>query len=251
MQSQMKTFGGATVLRALVAGLIAACTGISQAQTTLAAPFGAAGGAPAAPWAVVGLPNQVPPLTAYAVVDLDGRRALRIEANASYGNLVHALTPLRSVATLAWRWRADELLPNADLRTKAGDDTALKVCLFFDMALDRVPFFERQLLRLARSRTEQPLPAATVCYVWDTRLPVGTALPNAYTPRVRYKVLQSGSQRLHQWTAQRRDVAADFLELFGDEATEVPPVTGVAVGADADNTQGHSLGHVADVVLEF
>ena len=35
-----------------------------------------------------------------------------------------------------------------------------------------------------------------------------------------------------------------------DESKEVPPVTGVAVGADADNTHGHSLAHVADLVLE-
>ena len=45
-------------------------------------------------------------------------------------------------------------------------------------------------------------------------------------------------------------MAADFIELFGDEADAAPPVTGVALGADADNTHSHSLAHVADVVLE-
>ena len=88
------------------------------------------------------------------------------------------------------------------------------------------------------------------CYVWDAHLPVGTAIPNAFTKRVRYKVLESGPARLHQWTPEKRNLAADFIELFGDESKEVPPVTGVAVGADADNTHGHSLAHVADLVLE-
>jgi hypothetical protein len=50
--------------------------------------------------------------------------------------------------------------------------------------------------------------------------------------------------------AERRDVAADFAKLFGDESDRVPTIIGVAVGADADNTRSHSLGHVAGIALE-
>jgi len=63
-------------------------------------------------------------------------------------------------------------------------------------------------------------------------------------------VLQSGPARLRQWTAERRDVGADFLKLFGNETTTLPPIIGVAVGADADNTHSRSVAHVADMVLE-
>ena len=220
----------------------------AHADTPL--PFGTPGAAPLAPWHVAGLPNQRKPFTKFNLVDLEGRRALRIEADNSYGNLVYPLSPARAVARLSWLWRADKLLEDDDLRTKSGDDTALKVCVFFDLPLEKVPFVERQLLRAVRTQSSEPLPAATVCYVWDAHLPVGTAIPNAFTKRVRYKVLESGPERLHQWTAEKRNLAADFIELFGDESKEVPLVTGVAVGADADNTHGHSLAHVADLVLE-
>jgi hypothetical protein len=226
------------------------------------APFPAAGDMPPAPWHVAGLPHQKKPLTRFALADVDGRRALRIEAESSYGNLVHPLLPplvppLVSprlpgppAVHLAWQWRADELLADADLREKNGDDAALKVCVFFDLPIERVPFFERQLLRFARTQTPEPLPAATVCYVWDNRLAPGTAIDNAYTHRVRYLVLESGVPPPHHWAQERRDVAADFLRLFGAESAQVPPIVGVAVGADADNTHGHSLGHVAGLVLE-
>ena len=63
-------------------------------------------------------------------------------------------------------------------------------------------------------------------------------------------MLRSGTERLHQWMPERRDITADFLKLFGAETNEVPPLVGVAIGADADNTQGHSVGHVADMVLD-
>jgi hypothetical protein len=231
-------------------GLCLLVCAITTAQAETPLPFGAAGAPPLAPWHVAGLPKQSKPLTSFAVIDLDGRRALRIEADNSYGNLVYPLQPARSVARLSWQWRADELIEADDLRTKSGDDTALKVCVFFDLPLEKVPFVERQLLRVVRGQSNEPLPAATICYVWDAHLPVGTAIPNAFTKRVRYKVLESGAARLHQWTAERRNLAADFIELFGDESKEVPVVTGVAVGADADNTHGHSLAHVADLVLE-
>ncbi len=66
---------------------------------------------------------------------------------------------------------------------------------------------------------------------------------------MRYLVLESGPQHLHEWRSEQRDVPADFVRLFGGESMQVPPVIGVAIGADADNTHAHSLGHVADLVL--
>ena len=42
-------------------------------------------------------------------------------------------------------------------------------------------------------------------------------------------------------------MSKDFLALFGDEDPQVPPVAGVLVGADADNTQSHSLGYLRDL----
>lgn len=204
---------------------------------------------PPNPWKIQGLPQQKMPMTRFALVDVDGRRALRIEADRSYGNLVHPLDPgTSSTFQLAWQWRVEQPL-ETDLRTKAGDDTALKVCVFFDLALAHIPFGERQLLRLARARTQEHLPGATVCYVWDQHLPVDTALPNAYTRRMRYLVLRSGAAQPGEWRTEQRDVGADFARLFGDEAVQMPPVIGIAVGADADNTAGRSVAFVADLVI--
>lgn len=221
----------------------------APADGPLLQPLGAAGEPPPAPWHVAGLPHQRKPFTQFSVVDLDGRRALRIEADESYGNLVHPLRVEAGGLKLAWQWRVDQLVEAADLRQKSGDDMAAKVCVFFDEPMAQVPFVERQLLRMARAASDEPLPAATVCYVWDVRLAEGTALYSAFTHRVRYLVAQSGPAQLRRWVTERRDVAADFRLLFGDECPQVPAIVGVGVGADADNTHGHSLAYVADLVL--
>ncbi len=230
--------------------LAAASAVAVHADAPLPLPFGAAGGAPQAPWRVSGLPKQTKPFTSFAVVELAGRRAVKVDADASYGNIVYPLPSVPAAFKLNWQWRVETLNDAVDLHEKQGDDTALKVCVSFDEPLDRVPFVERQLLKVARGQTAEPVPAATVCYVWDAHLPVGTAIDSPFTRRLRYKVLQSGPARLQQWTAETRDVAADFAELFGKESPDVPPVIGIAVGADADNTRGRSVAHVSDVVVE-
>ena len=230
-----------------IAGLLAAH--VVQAQAALE-PIAGAGAASPAPWHIVGLPRQTKPFTQFSVVDLDGRRAVRIEADASYGNLVHPLDSPPAAGHLAWQWRVEQPLASADLRQRSGDDTAVKVCVFFDEPMDKLSFADRQLIKLARSRSADAVPTATLCYVWDGQLPVGTALDNAFTRRLRYIVLETGSAKLDRWVGERRDLRADFLRAFGAECETVPPVVGVAVGADADNTRGHSVAYVSQLVLE-
>jgi hypothetical protein len=116
----------------------------------------------------------------------------------------------------------------------------------YDLPLDALPFWERQKMRLARSLSGEALPAATLCYVWDPTLPAGTLLPNAYTPRLRWIVLRGQGEALGTWQEERRDLRADFLRAFGDEAREPPPLAALAVGADADNTGGRSIGRVTE-----
>lgn len=200
--------------------------------------------APGAPWQVVGLPMQRKPYTAFEAADLDGERVLRVVADKSYGTLVHTLPPDTAATGLSWRWRVDEPIVDADLRRKAGDDSAIQVCALFDLPLERVPFVERQVLRALRLRGNSIVPSASVCYVWDSHFAAGTVLTNAYTRRVRIIVLRGEGAPPKTWTSEQRDLGADFLQLFSDESNVVPPLAALAIAADADNTQSHSLAYV-------
>jgi len=208
-------------------------------------------GTPAAPWRVAGLPGQKPPLTQFGVQPGDGRQVLRVATDASYGNLVldTPRLPPGPDSLLRWSWSLERGLPASDLRTRAGDDSPLKVCALFDMPLDGLPLGERTRMRMARSISGEALPAATLCYVWDRLLPVGTQRANAFSPRVRFIVVSSGEARPGQWTAFERRIASDFRQAFGHESATVPPLMAIVVGGDADNTGGQSLGYVGDVIL--
>lgn len=236
--------------RLLAATALLLATTMSAAAGRLA-PLTGADAAPPAAWRFAGLPQQTLPATRYAVVQLDGERVLRVQAHGAYGNLVHPLAGGDAQAgTLRWRWRVDQAVKRVDLRSKAGDDTALKVCAMFDLPLDAVPFWERQGLRVARSLSAELLPAATLCYVWDDTLAAGTVLRNVYSARLRWMVLAGTGTPPGEWRSEQRDLRADFLRAFGDEAREVPPLIAIALGADTDNTGSASLGYVAGLELD-
>lgn len=238
----------------LAGGLALSVLAQAQSLTSLTATEGAQ--APA-PWRLVGFPKARAdiPLTHFEVAAVQGERALRVSTQASYGTLVHDL-PRTPAGRLQWRWRLDQPLSGGkalpDILTKTGDDAALKVCVMFDHPLDRVPFVERTKLRLARSLSGEDLPAATLCYVWDSTHPAGTHGANPYSGRVRFISLQGHGAPLSQWQTESRDVTADFTRLFADEIpvdAPTPKVRAVLVGADSDNTGGRSLGWLVSLQL--
>jgi hypothetical protein len=233
-----------------------ASAGLPAQATPLVAPFAAADdGAVASPWRIVTLP-KIPRHTQYRVVTVDGRPAVRAEAQASYGNLLLAFGPpgvaVEAAPTLRWRWRVDRLPERSDLTTRAGDDVAAKVCVLFDLPLARLGLADRLRIELGRRLFDPALPAATLCYVWDRTLARGSWLPNIYTDRVRMLVLRSaaaGDQGA--WFEERRDLRADFRRAFGPEAEGgVPAITALAVASDTDNTGGAALAFFADITLE-
>ena len=239
---------GGRVRRTGLAGALLGLAVAGAGAATLPPLVGEPGGLGAG-WRVATLPEQKPPITRYTAERVDGRDALRVDAAASYGNLVHDLPGVPAPRTLRWTWRLQQPNAAADLRSKSGDDTAVKVCLSFDLPMSAVPFVERQLLRLARSRTGENLPAATLCWVWASTEAHGARLDNAYSRRVRTIVLRNGNDAPGRWHSESRDVAADFLRAFGDESATVPPLTAVIVAGDADNTGARSVAHVADLAF--
>jgi len=223
----------------------------AHADEPVVTPFSAARGAQAPqPWRFTSLPNKAP--TRFEVVQEGAQKVLKVEADQSYGNLVHATrVPLNASTTLAWRWRVDTFVEDANLRTRAGDDGAAKLCVFFDFPADRLSFGERTRLALARRTTGEEVPSEALCYVWDKKEAKGSTLVNAFTQRMRMVVLESGAAaNPAAFVSERRNLLADYKRAFGDEAGDtMPDVVAIAVSADADNTQGHGLAYFSDIDL--
>lgn len=242
---------GCGVLKSALIALLACLVTPLLAQTRIAAFSTAAGPALPAPWRVVTLP-KIARHTEYQLVDVDGRRVVRADADASYASVVHTVNAdVRGSPILRFAWRVDRFPAESDLSTKRGDDVAAKMCILFDVPLERLSLIDRAKVELGRRLFEQDLPAATICYVWDRTLPRDTWLDNAYTDRVKYLVLRTlAAGDEHRWLDERRDLRSDFSRAFPHEASAgLPPVLAVAFATDADNTGGRALAWFGDVAL--
>lgn len=183
--------------------------------------------------------------TSYSLVNDAGITVLRAQSTAAASSLAYAArVDPKQFPLLEWRWKVNSLVKSGNIFTKAGDDYAARIYVFFDYDIDRLPFAQRVKIRMARLIYGQDLPVAALCYVWDNRAPIGTSVWSAYTDRVRMIVVESGDARLNEWIGEWRNVWEDYKAAFGEDP---PAISGIAVGADTDNTGESTLSFFGDL----
>lgn len=207
----------------------------SDPAPTRITPFSAATVGPDLPgdWAHRTLP-RVERANRFSLVALDGTVVLEVDSQAAASTLVHPLNvdPAQT-PVLSWRWMVSNPVQRSDFTRKEGDDYAARVYVLFDYPVERLGLGERVKMSLARTLHGTELPTAAIAYVWGTAQGEGASGPNPYTDRVQMIVVASGKDGVGKWREFRRDVAADFMRVFGEPA---PRIIGIAVSADTDNT---------------
>jgi hypothetical protein len=178
---------------------------------------------------------------------------LRLESEAGYGSWAYRFDQATEIQSMSWQWRALEKPSTADLKTKPGDDAAIKLCIFVAIDESSLSLGTRLALGTARTLSGEDLPAATLCYLWANQLYKGEIFPNPYTERVMNWVLRDESVS-QQWLMEKRDIKADAIRVFGRElpvVNGIPQVKllGLAIGADADNTKSRVRSELKDFRL--
>jgi hypothetical protein len=170
----------------------------------------------------------------FEVVADQSQHVLRIRSSSSASSWVAPVEiNAARLPLLRWRWKVSRSLPGSDLRSKSGDDYAARLYVFFDLPLATLSLAERLRIRAVRALSGMDVPAAALCYVWGHAQPSGSTAWNPYTDRVRMIVIDSGDAYAMQWRSVERDVRRDWALAFGGD---VPAISGIAVGADTDNT---------------
>lgn len=175
------------------------------------------------------------PVTRYLAAHHEGRPAVHAVSRAGNSALRQMLQPvdLPAGTQLRFSWWLAALNERADLRDSEIDDAVVRMILSFDGDRSKFSARDHLLSELAHALTGEPLPDATLMYVWDHRYPVGTVIDNPHTRRIRQLVVQSGPEDLRRWVDHERDVRADFASAFGEP---MPRLKGVAVMSDSNNT---------------
>ncbi|SIN83022.1 Protein of unknown function [Parasphingorhabdus marina DSM 22363] len=195
-------------------------------------------------WRAVQIDRKVP-ATRFARKTIDGVPAVEAHARNSMALFTRpVMVDLKKTPVLCWRWRVSNVVKNADITKKSGDDQAARVYVGLDLPNSKLSLGTRAKLAIARSRGGAEIPDGAINYVWDNRLPVGTARKNVFTGQARIIVAQSGSAQAGQWITERHDLARDIQKQF---RTDKARITSVAISSDTDNAGGTVTAAFADI----
>ncbi|WP_353193787.1 DUF3047 domain-containing protein [Pandoraea pnomenusa] len=189
-------------------------------------------------------------LTQYEqTVDSDGVVVMRATVDGSASGLAQKLdVPVYMGTKLTWRWRADAMPANADIRTKRYDDAPVRIALAFDGDPAKLTMQDHLHRELAHMVSGRELPFATLMYTWgDNKFAPDDVVANPYTGRIRSIVVERGDGQLGKWQTYSRDIAKDYEKAFGE-----PPgrLIGIAIMSDGDNTQTKYTAWYGDIRLE-
>ena len=242
----------APCFKALLAAVVLATSTITSSQDRIdAGRFSALkpGSAIPAQWVPLTFRNSET-LTRYTLVSDNGSTVLKAESSKSASGLIRRFDErrieIKDFPILKWRWKVGNLIKGADIATREGDDYPARVYVTFRYDPERAGVGMRMQYGLAKSLYGEYPPHAGINYVWDGRAPVGTMLPNAYTARAMMFVVESGARRVGEWVEMERNVYEDYKRAFKEEP---PPVSGIAVMTDTDQTAEAATAWYGDIEL--
>ena len=186
--------------------------------------------------------------TEYSLVEDDGTVVIKAVSRGSSSGLTREVTiDPKLYPIVEWRWKIENVLQKGDVTTKEGDDYPARLYITFAYDESKIDFLDQVQYELARVLHGQYPPTGAITYIWESRSPIGTIVPNPYTDRVKMIVLESGEAKVGQWVAESRNLYEDYRKAFGDDP---PSISGVAVMTDTDNTQESAVAYFGDIVFK-
>lgn len=196
-------------------------------------------------WQHFKLPGKQP--THYNYARMDGRHTVMATASSSASMLRQFVRVEPAILQdIAFSWKVKKLIPGADLTRRATHDSPVRLVLAFEGDRSEFSTKNAMLSELMLTLTGEPMPYATLMYVWCNVCVKETVYVNPRTDRIREIVLEAGPDHVGKWLDYQRDIQADYLKAFGQA-----PGALIAVGlmTDTDNTRQSAVAWYGPVSL--
>lgn len=172
---------------------------------------------------------------------------LHARSDAAASGLIRRIAiDLEQYPILSWRWKVARVLERGDATRKDGEDFPARVYVTFAYRPDLVPFWKRMQYLAARARFGE-LPIGSLVYVWGSRADQSGIFASPYAGSfVKLIPVESGAAHVGEWRGATRNVREDYRLAFGEEP---PPVEGVALMTDTDDTGESAESWYGDIVF--
>jgi hypothetical protein len=186
--------------------------------------------------------------TIYTLVKDNDRVVVKAVAIASASGLIREIKiDPKEYPLVQWRWKVSNILKKGDVNKKEGDDYSARIYITFEYDPNKLGFFERMKYKTVRLLYGQYPPLSAINYIWESKAPVGTIVPNPYTDRVKMIVAESGEAKLNQWVNEEKNIYEDYKKAFGEEP---PMISGMAIMTDTDNTGESATAYYGDIIFK-
>jgi hypothetical protein len=186
--------------------------------------------------------------TTYTLIKEGTEVVVRAIAESSASGLVREIkiNP-KQYPIVQWRWKVRNILKKGDVRRKEGDDYPARIYITFEYDPGKLGFFEKAKYEAVRLLYGQYPPIGAINYIWESKVPNGTMVPNPFTDRVIMIVVESGESKLNQWVSEERNIYEDYKKAFGQEP---PMISGIAIMTDTDNTGESATAYYGDILFK-
>jgi len=192
--------------------------------------------------------EKIPTHTQYALVKNADQVVVKAVSHQSSSGLTREITiDPQEYPIVQWSWKVENILKKGDVTQKSGDDYPARLYITFEYDGSKVGFFEKAKYEAAKFFYGQYPPIGAINYIWESKSPIGTMVPNPYTDRVNMIVVESGKTRLNEWITEERNVYQDYMKAFGGNP---PKISGVAIMTDTDNTKESAVAYFGDIVFK-
>jgi len=186
--------------------------------------------------------------TAYTLVKDGNTVVVKAVAESSASGLVREIKINPQEYPIAqWRWKVSNILKKGDVHRTEGDDYPARIYITFEYDTSKLGFFEKTKFEMIKLLYGQYPPIGAINYIWESKAPKGTMIPNPYTDRVIMIVVESGGEKLNQWVSEERNLYEDYKKAFGKEP---PMISGVAIMTDTDNTGESATAYYGDILFK-
>lgn len=184
-------------------------------------------------WQHLTLPSKKQ--TLYTLSHQQGRDTMQANATSSASMLRQDLyIAAKDLDVVKFSWHVPELIKDADIALRDFDDSPVRIVLIFEGDKTKFSAKNAMLSEMAEMLSGEPLPYATLMYVWCNKREPSSVIVNPRTDRIRSVVVESGSKNLRQWLDYQRNIHADYEKAFG----EAPgALLHVGIMTDSDNTK--------------
>ena len=196
-------------------------------------------------WTHYKLPGKTPSQFEYELKDGRDAIAAKAQSSASMLRQVMRVEPA-ALGRIKFSWKLPDLIQYADMSLREFDDSPVRVVLAFEGDRSKFSGKNAMLSELAHALTGEPMPYATLMYVWCNNCEPETIIFNPHTDRVRKLPLESGPGKLNRWMDYERAVRDDFVKAFGEEPGML---TSVSIMTDTDNTKSVARAWYGKVLL--